>query len=134
MFNWLKRQIQEVRTHKFFEVEGPATKGLLTAVQARGGCLPPSYVEFVLTFGNVRLYRVLSYYVVGVQAPPEEERTTQGELVFRMGHRDDRGAYFKHRLLKNGEESPVFEAGYRGARSSAVKPRFCASSVAVTHW
>jgi hypothetical protein len=112
MFEWLEKEIADIKTRKFHIVDGPADETLRQAVENCDLPIPRSYKEFVLRFGNAKLYRKLSYYKVGVLASPREERYKEGGEVFhRVGHYDSNSAYFKDSLLREGEETPVFEGG-----------------------
>jgi len=112
MFEWLETEIASIKTRKFHVVDGPADEALRQAVAKCDLPIPRSYKEFVLRFGNARFYRELSYYKVGVLACPKEERYKEdGESFYRFGHNDSNGAYFKQSLFREGEETPVFEAG-----------------------
>jgi len=57
MFEWLEQEISAVRTPRFHVVDGPVEAKLRQAVMQSGLLLPPSYREFVLNFGNAKLYR-----------------------------------------------------------------------------
>ena len=57
MFEWLDEEISQIKTPKFHLVDGPAPAELRQAVLSSEFPLPPSYREFVLRFGNAKLYR-----------------------------------------------------------------------------
>src|SRR5438067_1842284 len=99
MFDWLEKEIAEIKTRKFHIVDGPADDTLRQAVESCDLPLPRSYLEFVLRFGNTKLYREGSGYKVGVLGSPREERYTEGgEIFYRIGHYDSNYAYFKDSL------------------------------------
>lgn len=112
MFEWLEKEIVDIKTRKFHIVAGPADETLRQAIQNCDLPLPRSYKDFVLRFGNAKLYRELGGYKVGVLASPREERDKEGgEIFYSFGHYDSNSAYFKDSLLRRGEETPVFEGG-----------------------
>lgn len=120
MFEWLDVEIKSIRTPKFFLVDGPASAQLREAVKASDFPLPPSYREFVLRFGNAKLYRSGSIWRVQVHAGPREVEGSRGESLIHFGRSETALAYFKTSLLKAGEESPVFEWRHnQGVRQAA---------------
>jgi hypothetical protein len=111
MFDWLMEEARAVKTRKFYVLDGPASVELRRSLEQSEIRFPRSYKEFVLQFGNAKLYRELSYYIVGVSAHPTEARTADGEDLYCIGHYDSSDAFFKRALLNGvGEESPVFES------------------------
>lgn len=109
MFDDLEREIREIGG-TFHICDGPADSQLAEAINNASVSFPRSYVEFVLKFGNAKLYRKLSYHKVGVLGAPREEiRIATNETVYHIGHYDSSKAYFKQILLKPDSESPVFE-------------------------
>lgn len=123
MFDWLEQEIGVVKTRRFHVVDGPAHSSLRMAVEGSGTPLPRSYKEFVLRFGNAKLYRELNYYKVGVSASPKEvlDKAT-GEPLYLIGHFDSTFAFFKKALLNSEEESPVFEG--RGGKLAQAADGF----------
>ena len=110
MFESLENEIRLIKTPKFIVVDGPADEGLRDAVLQAQVPFPHSYKEFVLRFGNAKLYRELDYYKVGVFAAPRKELNADtGQAFYRFGHYDSCGAYFNGSLLRHNEETPVFE-------------------------
>lgn len=109
MFDWLEQEFQEVKTRRFHVIDGPASDSLKLAIEKSDLPVPRTYKDFVVRFGNAKLYRKLSYYLIGVSASPIETLSQEGETFFRFGHYDAASAYFKKSLLRNEEESPVFE-------------------------
>lgn len=109
MFEWLEQELGTIKTRRFHVVDGPAAATLRAAVEESDAPIPRSYKEFVLRFGDVKLYRRLDYYLVGVLAAPVEELTQDGEKLYRVGHYQSANAYFKAALLHGEEESPVFQ-------------------------
>jgi hypothetical protein len=109
MFEWLVQEMARIRTRKFHLVDGPAPPEFRQAVQESAVPVPPSYEEFVLRFGNARLYRQGGVYLVQVFGGPREARADEGEPLLHFGRTDMAMAYFKEALLVHGGESPVFE-------------------------
>jgi len=114
MFEWLEREIGEIKTRRFHVVDGPTPEFLKVAVEESCLSVPLSYKEFIFRFGNATLYKKLGYYLVGVMASPREEISQEGEALYRFGHYDVAYAYFKGSLLQVGGETPVFE-GHKGS-------------------
>lgn len=111
MFEWLENEIREIKTAKFHIVDGPADIALKNAVEKCEVPIPKSYREFVIRFGNAKLYRELNYYKVGVLASLRDEVSKGGESYYRFGHYDSNSAYFKESELQSGEETPIYEGG-----------------------
>lgn len=113
MFEWLVDEMAKIKTRKFHLVDGPASPELREAVENTAFPLPPSYKEFVLRFGNAKLYRRLddynSYYLIEVYAGPREAVSDVGEPLVQFGRTHTSLAYFKESLLVEGGESPIFE-------------------------
>jgi len=119
VFDWLVDEIERIKTPKFHLVEGPASDELRQALEESPVAVPPSYKEFVLRFGNAKLYRQGSLYLVQVFAAPREAESDHGEPLLHFGRTDLSLAYFKKSLLVPGAESPVFEWRHqRGLRKS----------------
>lgn len=123
MFEWLEAEMARIKTQKFHRVDGPASAELREAVQSCDFPLPPSYREFVLRFGNAKLYRRSSYWLVEVYAGPREgeAETKQGEPLIHFGRSASGSmAYFQESLLVASGETPVFEWRYKqGIRRTA---------------
>jgi hypothetical protein len=109
MFDWLEQELKMIKTPRFHVVDGVADPALRVAVEQSEASVPRSYKDFVLRFGNAKLYKKLDGYLVGVLASPREENTQTGERVYRIGHYQSANAYFKASLLRGEEEAPVFE-------------------------
>ncbi|MBI1926545.1 hypothetical protein HYR99_20165 [Candidatus Poribacteria bacterium] len=118
-FKWLEKEISEVKTRKFFDVDGTASDDLRRAVESSNIPVPDSYKAFVLQFGNSKLYKQQAGYAVGVRAAPVEAISRDGEPLLCFGHYQDRQAFFKVDLLKEGDESPVFESQQGGLKMVA---------------
>lgn len=121
MFVWLEEEITRLQTPKFHLIDGPASPDLREVVEASDFPLPPSYKAFVLRFGNTRLYRRSSYWLVQICAGPREAETHDGEQLINFGRTHTSHAYFKVGLLVNGGESLVFKwYGKGGFRQTAT--------------
>jgi len=113
MFEWFLDEMAAIKTPKFHLVDGLASSELREAVENSGRLLPPSYREFVLRFGNAKLYRHVdtynSYYLIEIYAGPREATSDGGEPLIQFGRTHTSLAYFKGSWLKEGRESAVFE-------------------------
>ncbi len=109
MFEWLEKEIQFINTPKFHLIEGTLSPEKKKMVETSDLAVPPSYKEFVMKFGNIKLYRQGTIYLIQVFSVPIDTETGQGESLLNFG-RTDRGlSYFKTSLLVEDAESPVFE-------------------------
>jgi len=97
VFEWLEHEIKEIKTPRFHVVEGPANSKLRRAITHSKLLLPASYKEFVLTFGNAKLYRDSSNdsYRVGVFAGPREKKWSNGRRLFHIGFNDGATVYLE---------------------------------------
>jgi hypothetical protein len=109
MFEWLIKEMVEIKTHKFHLVDGPPSSELRQAIEESAIPVPPSYKEFVLRFGNAKLYRQGGIYLVQVFASPRETQSDEGESLLHFGRTDQALAYFNESLLIPDGESPIFE-------------------------
>jgi len=112
MFEWLEDEIKKVNTRKFYLLDGPAQDDLREAIEITDLPIPLSYKRFVLQFGNAKLYRQGSIYLVQVFAALEETQSEEGEPLLYFGRTDMSSAFFKTSLLVHNGESPVFELLY----------------------
>ncbi len=99
----------KVKTRRFYVVDGPlpVEKGQLAQQQDR--FLPPSYKNFVIQFGNAKLYRIGDQYRIQVFACPNVEEIDGVDLRICFGRTEDTVAFFKRSLLVPNGESAVFE-------------------------
>lgn len=108
MFEWLEQEITAVKTPRFHLVEGPADSKLRDAVDQSGLPLPAAYKEFVLKFGNAKLYRKSrNGYRIIVYAGPREAKLDDGARIYHLGSHDGASVYVKP--AKDSVELPVFE-------------------------
>lgn len=109
MFEWLEEEILSIKTPRFHVVDGPADAKLVEAVIRTGVAVPSAYKDFVLKFGNAKLYRNTrndSYHVV-VLAGPREVVLKNGTRAFVIGFRDGASVYVKD--LPSSTRIPIFE-------------------------
>lgn len=121
MFECLEQELAEIRTKRFHVVDGPASDAFREAVLASPLPAPPSYVEFVLRFGNAKLYRMtgLDLYWLGVFAAPYDVESRAGEPLLYIGGHDESCAYLKEKTLVPGAEAPIFESTEARIRKAA---------------
>jgi len=121
MFEWLVHEMAKVKTGKFYLVDGPLRAENGERLARSDLPLPASYKNFILQFGNAKLYRIGDLYRVQVWSNPRADRTEKGEPRLCFGRTEDTIAYFKERLLFPDQESPVFEWHYgRGAEQQTA--------------
>ena len=110
MYGWLNDEMARIRTNKFHVVDGPLSFEKRKMVEQTELAVPSSYKQFVIQFGNAKLYRLGSVYLVQVFAVPADARSDSGVDLLHFGRTDLALAYFKtSSLLPDGGESPVFE-------------------------
>jgi len=85
MFEFLVEEMARIKNRKFHLVDGPASPELGRAVQKSTVPVPPSYKEFILRFGNARLYHQGSTYLMQVFAAPREAHSDGGEPLLHFG-------------------------------------------------
>jgi hypothetical protein len=121
MFDWLDEELAAIQTKRFHVVDGPASDAFREAVLTSPLPAPPSYVEFVLRFGNAKLYRMtgLDLYWLRVFAAPHNAESRAGEPLLYIGGYDESYAYFREETLDAGREAPVFESTDGGVRKAA---------------
>jgi hypothetical protein len=97
MFEWLEKEISEIRTPRFHIVDGPADAKLRRAVMGSNFPMPSEYKEFVLRFGNAKLYRVSrsDCHQVGVFAGPRSAALGDGRAIYHIGFHDSASVYVK---------------------------------------
>ena len=95
MFEWLEQEILAIKTPRFHVVDGPAAAKLREAILQSNLPLPPSYREFVVKFGNAKLYRMAGSdsYRIGVFAGPREATLADGTRIYHLGFHDGASVY-----------------------------------------
>ena len=56
-YDWLQKEIDEIKTPKFHLIDGQAEPAFRDAVSNSALDIPRSYMDFVIRFGNAKLYR-----------------------------------------------------------------------------
>lgn len=109
MFEWLEQEISRIKTPRFHVVDGPADPKLREAVIGSDLPMPPTYKEFVLKFGNAKLYRNArnNNYQIGIFAGPREAVLKNGTHIYHIGFHDGASVYLKR--PSNSGLFPVFE-------------------------
>lgn len=109
MFEWLEQEISAVKTCRFHVVDGPADAKLREAIVGTNFPMPSAYKEFVLKFGNAKLYRNArnDSYKMGVFAGPREAVLENGTPVYHIGFHDGASAYMKG--LSKSDAFQIFE-------------------------
>lgn len=109
MFEWLEQEIDAIKTPRFHVVDGPADYKLQEAIAHSVVPLPVSYKEFVLKFGNAKLYRRVQNdsYSIGVFAAPREAALGNRTYIYHLGFHDGAGVYVKP--VGNSNDFPIFE-------------------------
>jgi hypothetical protein len=122
MFEWLDQELGTIRTKRFHIVDGLATEEFRKAVTESPLAAPPSYVAFVLRFGNAKLYRMagLDLYWIRVFAAPHAVESRAGEPLLCIAGNDETCAYLKEETLERGVEAPIFESTAAGVRRAAA--------------
>jgi hypothetical protein len=96
MYEWLEREIATIKTPRFHEVDGPVDDAMRDAIVRSKLNLPKSYREFVLKFGNARLYRYgLHGHRIHVFAGPREGTLRDGTKIFDIAN-DEGATIFVH--------------------------------------
>jgi hypothetical protein len=129
MFEWLEEEISAIKTPRFHVVDGPADAKLRKAVAGSNLPMPSGYVEFVLRFGNARLYRNArnNSYQVGVFAGPREAMLNNGTRIYHIGFHDGASVYVKR--LPSLAPPPIleFECGSEEEMASSFEEWLSAS-------
>ena len=107
MFEWLEQEKSAIKTPRFHLVDGPAKGKLRRAILQSDFPLPQSYKEFVLKFGNAKLYHKVRYYVIEVFAGPREATLEDGTCIYHLGAHDGASVYVKSGF--DSAEMPIFE-------------------------
>ena len=113
MFDWLALELSKIRTPRFHIVDGQADSKLREAIISSPLRLPTSYENFVLQFGNAKLYRKSRCgYVVGVFAGPQKFSMTDGTSAYEIGFHNSEKV-----LLKIKTDSNYYGVYERGLSS-----------------
>ncbi len=93
MFEWLDKEIYLVRDTVLHSLDGPASPALREAICDNSERFPEDYVNFILKYGNARLFKWQDCYLLQVFATPDLLECPEG-LLFRFGTDDDEDVYF----------------------------------------
>jgi len=97
-----------IKTPRFHLVEGQAEPKLQAVVTHSNLALPPAYKEFVLKFGNAKLYRKSrTSYRIGIFAGPREAMLNDGTRIYHLGFSDGASVYVKPQI--ESQLLPIFE-------------------------
>jgi hypothetical protein len=108
MFEWLEQEILEIKTPRFHVVDDPVDPRLQDIVVQSQLALPASYKEFVVKFGNAKLYRrSRNGYQIGVFGGPREATLNDGLRIYHLGFHDGASVYVKS--ASNSIVFPIFE-------------------------
>lgn len=111
-YEWLVREVEQVRWKKFFLFNSGVAPEPLAAVEVRFGPLPNDYTDFIKEFGEARLFRHLQRgsYQLAVFSRPRIHEGRRGELLLEIGFFLNGGYAHFRKLAGNGEaETGVFE-------------------------
>jgi hypothetical protein len=108
MYEWLEQEISMIKTPRFHVVDGSVDLKLRDAVIGSELPLPSFYKEFVLKFGNAKLYgQSRDGYRIHIFAGPREAVLNDGTRIYHLGFHDGANVYVKP--LLNSAELPIFE-------------------------
>ncbi len=108
MFEWFEQEASAIKTPRFHVIDGPPDAKLREAVLGSGLPVPSAYKEFVLKFGNARLYRNRRIsFRIGIFAAPREAVLNNGTRIYHLGFHDGASVYVK-RETRSGQH-PIFE-------------------------
>lgn len=107
MYEWLEHEMSTIKTPRFHVIDGPDAE-LQEAVVQSSLPLPTSYKEFVLKYGNVKLYRrSRDGYYLRIFASPRKSALIDGSLIYYIAAHDGANVYIKP--VSNTTELPVYE-------------------------
>jgi hypothetical protein len=99
VFDSFGEELKTIRTNRF-HVLTPITQHEIEAVREKWPDLPSDYIGFLAEFGNARLYKELSYYIIGVYLVNKPTDFADEEFLL-IGHYDSDSVYFRIRDLEN---------------------------------
>ncbi len=118
MFEWLSRELASIQTPRFHVVDGTVDPKLRSAVASSSLALPGSYQDFVLEFGNAKLYRQSrSGYTIGVFAAPRSAKPGDLAEIYQIGFHNSRAIYVGCSAWDS--DWPVYRGGKGPARKVA---------------
>ena len=109
MFEWLEQEILMVKTPRFHVIDGPIESALKKKMLVSDLPLPLSYRQFVIEFGNAKLYHRAANdgYRIGVFGEPREARLRDGVYIYHLGFHDGASVYVKPE--PGEDEYPIYE-------------------------
>lgn len=109
MYEWLEQEIAAIHTPRFHLVDGPASAEMQEIILRSGLPVPASYMQFVLKFGNAKLYRDVRHnrYEIGVFAAPRVSTLADGTQLYHIGFHDGASVYIKPG--ENLDTLPIYE-------------------------
>ena len=121
-FDFIHEAMKEVAYPRFFHTQ-PLTDLERKRLDALSQ-LPPSYVEFLNTFGRARFFRDLDRekHLLSVFPPPEKMHFYDDSYMLDAGATDSTSVFFKLSELAGGNEPPLYHV--------VSGPRRCADSFA----
>jgi hypothetical protein len=99
LYEWLESEILAIKTPRFHVVDGPAGETLKESISLSDAPVPVSYMEFVLKFGNAKLYRDArrDSYRIGVFGAPRLMILDDGTRIYNLGFEEGASVYVKER-------------------------------------
>lgn len=108
MFEWLELELSLIKTPRFHLIEGPADLKLAELVTQSSLPVPSSYKQFILKFGNAKLYRTArTSYRIGIFAGPREATLHDGTHIYHLGFHEGASVYVKPESSPG--DFPIFE-------------------------
>lgn len=118
-FEFIHQAMQEVNFPYFFYCQ-PLSESEQERLDAMPQ-LPPSYVEFLNTFGRVKFFRDLDRdrHHLFVCPPPQEIQFYGGSYMMDVGATDGTTVFFKYSELTVGRESFLYDIALGNPRKNA---------------
>ena len=109
VYEWLENEVSNIKMKTIHCLGSCLEDDELSVLLKNYPYLPSSYVEFVSKFGSAKLYKMKSYYKIGVLCPPKKITFPDGEKLLMIGHFDDSRVFFKSAYMSSNSESAIFE-------------------------
>jgi len=144
LYAWIADEAKQVRWRRFFSFNPNAAEDLPDAQQPIGG-LPPDYVQFVMKFGETRLFREFrtGSYKLAVFSKPRVIAGRNSDVLVEIGFYINGGyAHFRRKNIASTMDGGVFEGAGLGLRKAAdsfeewIRNRFqrCRKSISKRDW
>jgi hypothetical protein len=113
-FSWLEQEEEAGRASQLHLFHADQSEDSDTLEQLLP-VIPPSYREFLQTFGGAWLYRIRDWYEIRIYATPHIVVDQEGVELLAIGCEGDYEVYLLRADLMPGAEVPVFDyfEGYR---------------------